>query len=63
MARKQSSPNTTFVAHVVIQTADKPTKKQVRAYVQDALDKYDGGWFGHDLEPVSAKVRRDVDIQ
>lgn len=54
---------TTFVAHVVIQTADKPTKKQIRAYVQDALDKYDGGYFGHDLEPVSAKVRRDVDIQ
>ena len=54
---------TIFVAHVVIQTADKPTKKQVRAYIQDALDQYDGGWFGQDLEPISVKVRKDVDIQ
>lgn len=57
-------PKTTFVAHVVVQVDDPQiTRKQIRAYVQDALDKYDGGWHGNDLEPISAKVRRDVDKQ
>ena len=55
---------TTYVAHVVMQFADKPTKQQIRAYIQDALDTYDfAAWNGHDLEPISAKVRRDVDVQ
>lgn len=55
---------TTFVAEVVITVeGTDTTKKQVRAFLQDALDRYDRGYFGNDIPLIRAKVRRDVDVQ
>lgn len=55
---------TRFIAQVIVEVdGEDTTKKQIRAYVQDALDRYDRGWHGNDIPLIRAMVRRDVDIQ